>query len=97
VTRIKDNKIVSCYQGEMIYKDFDGDDYYHLFLNRQFTIEQIFKRIKIQPKFVSQNLTRVIQLMESVADVLNPVVIKIIKELKFEEEYANLTSKLKAK
>ncbi len=95
----EDREPLSFYHGEIVYQRFDnqGDEDYNLFLNRQFTLDHVFKSLKIEPDFVAKNSTQIIKKMESLATKLTPLVVNLLKLRELEEEYANLQSKLNSK
>jgi hypothetical protein len=95
----KDHETLSFYHGEMVYQRFnnESDEDYNLFLNRQFTIEDLFKRLNIKPDFKSKTLTILIKQMESLASKLSEIIPDILYLKELEQKHDQVQSKLKAK
>lgn len=72
------NQTFSNYRGEIIYKNIDGDDNYHLFLNKQFSQEYVFSRLITPGIYFEPDLNRLIDYMKQVVDKLNALIDSIV-------------------
>lgn len=77
-----EDQISNYYHGEIIYKNIDGDDNYHLFLNKQFSQEYIFKSRDIDLDYYESDLSKLIIYMKTVVDKINPLIDLIVCKAK---------------